>query len=266
MSHQLKKHLGQHFLKEPAIAERIANTLQLYGQQYDTVVEIGPGQGVMTEFLLNKYGTNLHLVEIDDDLIPYLTKKFSEISGQIHHIDFLQIDLNTEFSGSYAITGNFPYNISSQIVFKVVENRHKIPEMSGMFQREVALRLCAEPDGKVYGLISAWVQAFYDCEYLFTVNEGSFNPPPKVKSGVIRLTRKLDYDAVKHPALLLNVIKAAFNMRRKTLRNSLHQYIPFMNGVDPEWLGKRAENLSAKQFIKMTEIIHSNTTAYQQCL
>lgn len=263
-SHLPKKYLGQHFLKEPEIARRIAESL---GEEVSkapyTVAEIGPGQGVMTRFLLDIYGSRLHAIEIDDDLIPLLRQKFPELAPRLHHVDFLEFDIRAQFPEGLAIIGNFPYNISSQIMFRVIEARDLVPVAAGMFQREVARRLCAQPSTKEYGLLSAWLQCFYTCEYLFTVSEGCFNPPPKVKSGVIRLARRADWQEVENAALLFRVIKTAFGQRRKTLRNSLAPFMPQLAKYDPAVLALRAENLSPAMFMELTNAIAKESTGAQ---
>ncbi|MGZ5281202.1 MAG: 16S rRNA (adenine(1518)-N(6)/adenine(1519)-N(6))-dimethyltransferase RsmA [Bacteroidia bacterium] len=257
--HPPKKHFGQHFLKEKSIAEKICNSLQGVGKQYHKLLEIGPGQGVLTQFLYQLHGENLHLVEIDKDLVPNLKKNYPLIANQVYELDFLELNLAEIFTEQVGIIGNFPYNISSQILFKLVENRALVPEMVGMFQREVSQRVIASPGNKIYGLLSAWLQVFYDCEYLFTVNEGSFNPPPKVKSGVIRLTRKAGWDNIGvSPDLLLQVIKQAFGMRRKTLRNALKLYAYAYIYVNPDILDKRAETLSFQDFIDLAKIFEEH--------
>jgi 16S rRNA (adenine1518-N6/adenine1519-N6)-dimethyltransferase len=248
-----KKKFGQHFLKEVSIAERICDSLQGMGTVYNKLLEIGPGPGVLTKILYPRYGENLFVVEIDQDMIPALQKNFPLIKDHIFQQDFLELPINSIFKEQVGIIGNFPYNISSQILFKVVENRALVPEMVGMFQREVAQRVTAEPGNKIYGLISVWVQVFYDVKYLFTVNEGSFNPPPKVKSGVIRLERKQDWNPGCNEELLLNVIKHGFNQRRKTLRNALSLYKQHFDKIEPQWLDKRAEQLSYQDFIMLAK-------------
>lgn len=250
-----KKYYGQHFLKEKSIAEKISNALQLFGKQYEKVLEIGPGPGILTDFLYHRFKESLYMVEIDEDMIPALQAKFPTLESHIIKSDFLELNLGDLFHEPFALIGNFPYNISSQILFKTVEYRKQIPEMVGMFQREVAQRVVAPSGTKVYGLISVWVQAFYDVEYLFTVSEGSFNPPPKVKSGVIRLVRKNDFQLEVDEDLLLKVIKAAFNQRRKTLRNALSLYKDRMQSVPEKILDLRAEALSAQDFIELTQNI-----------
>jgi len=256
---QAKKRFGQHFLKDKHIAQRICEALNDFGKNEQDnygVLEIGPGQGVLTQFLYPEYGEHLHLVEIDRDLIPALKTNYPIIANQIHEQDFLEMDLSPVCDGSLGVIGNFPYNISSQILFKLVENYVKIPILVGMFQKEVAQRVASKPGNKVYGLISAWVQSFYDTEILFTVNEGSFSPPPTVKSAVIRLIRKETAPDCDHK-LLLQVIKAAFNQRRKTLRNALDLYKNRFDKIeDPSILTKRAETLSYEDFIGLAKAFH----------
>jgi 16S rRNA (adenine1518-N6/adenine1519-N6)-dimethyltransferase len=244
-----KKRFGQHFLKDKNIAQRICGSLS--GQGYTQVFEVGPGLGVLTQFLYPLYERQLYLVEIDTDLIPGLESNYPQIRDHIFQEDFLKLRLDVIFKEPYAIIGNFPYNISSQILFKLVENKALVPEMVGMFQREVAQRVAAPPGNKIYGLLSAWLQCFYETEYLFTVNEGAFNPPPKVKSAVIRLKRKkLDYPGLNEK-LLLSIIKQAFGQRRKTLRNSLSAFRAHFTNIPEEVLNKRAEQLSHSDFIEL---------------
>jgi 16S rRNA (adenine1518-N6/adenine1519-N6)-dimethyltransferase len=247
-----KKHLGQHFLTDLNIAKKIASTLD--GEKYTKILEIGPGMGVMTRFLLER-PQEIYVNEIDPESIKYLKKKFPELKNKIIEGDFLKIDLEKLFPDEeIGITGNFPYNISTQIVFKVLENQHKIPEFSGMFQKEVSERIAAKHGNKTYGILSVLTQNYYDVEYLFTVNENVFNPPPKVKSGVIRLKRKrnlpeLDYDFFK------KVVKTAFNQRRKTLRNSLKSYNISDNLKQDSIFAKRPEQLSPKEFLELAKKI-----------
>jgi len=186
-----KKHLGQHFLKDESIAKAIADTLNLEG--YEDVLEIGPGMGVLTKYLLEK-PINTYVIEIDTESVTYLDANYPKLKNQIISKDFLKYDINEVFEGKqFAIIGNFPYNISTQIVFRTLELRNQIPEFAGMFQKEVAERICEKKGSKTYGILSVLVQAFYDAEYLFTVDENVFIPPPKVKSGVLRLRRKEDF-------------------------------------------------------------------------
>jgi 16S rRNA (adenine1518-N6/adenine1519-N6)-dimethyltransferase len=246
-----KKRFGQHFLRDKNIASRICDSLKGMGPVYHKLLEVGPGEGVLTGILLEKYGDGFYVVEIDRDLIPGLVKKFSSLNGRLINQDFLELNLDEIFKEPFGIIGNFPYNISSQIVFKLVEHRDNAMEMVGMFQREVAQRIAAKAGTKTYGLLSAWVQIFYDAEYLFTVQEGSFVPPPKVKSGVVRLTRKQENLMGVDADFVLEVIKAGFGQRRKTLRNALRSYQKEFPSIDPTTLDKRAEVLSPEDFVKL---------------
>jgi 16S rRNA (adenine1518-N6/adenine1519-N6)-dimethyltransferase len=252
--HQAKKRFGQHFLKDNHIAERICNSLEGFGTLYNDVLEVGPGLGVLTEFLYPKYLEHLHLVEIDRDLVPGLRTNYPLIKDHIFEEDFLELRLDKVAHGQLAVIGNFPYNISSQILFKMVEYRATVPQMVGMFQREVAQRVAATPGNKVYGLLSAWVQCYFEIEYLFTVSEGSFSPPPKVKSAVIRLSRK-EQEPDCNPKLLLQIIKAAFNQRRKTLRNALRNFEAQYDKIpDQGLLNRRAEELGYEEYIALAKL------------
>lgn len=245
-----KKHLGQHFLTDENIARKIADTLS--GNGYDTVLEIGPGMGVLTQFLLEK-PFSVYVIEIDTESVEYLQNHYPKLHGKIISKDFLRYNLNEVFDHKpFAIIGNFPYNISSQIVFKMLDLRNQIPEFSGMFQKEVAERICEKKGSKTYGILSVLVQAFYEAEYLFTVNETVFNPPPKVKSGVLRLTRKTDYQLPCNESLFFRVVKTAFQQRRKTLRNSLKSlHLPDELREDSIF-DLRPEQLSVDDFIILT--------------
>lgn len=248
-----KKHLGQHFLTDENIAEKIADTLSYDG--YDKVLEIGPGMGVLTKYLLKK-DVEVHVIEIDTESVEYLENNYLHLRGRIHEKDFLKHDLQQIFKDEQvAIIGNFPYNISTQIVFKVLEYRDQIPEFSGMFQKEVAKRICEKEGSKAYGILSVLVQAFYDAEYLFTVPPSVFNPPPKVDSGVLRLKRKENFSLPCNEKLLFRVVKTAFNQRRKTLRNSLKSLNLPDNLREDAIFGSRPEQLSFQQFIELTQKI-----------
>jgi 16S rRNA (adenine1518-N6/adenine1519-N6)-dimethyltransferase len=218
-----KKNLGQHFLKDKDIAQKIVESLR--ATNVKKVLEIGPGMGVLTQFLLQNQSYETSVVEIDRESVDYLNQHFPELKERIISDDFLRLNLNNYYSEPFAIIGNFPYNISSQIFFKVLEYRNQIPEVVGMLQKEVAERLAAPPGSKTYGILSVFLQAYYDIEYLFTVDQDQFIPPPKVKGGVIRITRNkkefLDCDE----KLFKSVVKMAFNQRRKTMRNSLGSMI-----------------------------------------
>ena len=247
-----KKHLGQHFLTDLNIARKIADSLSenISGK---TVVEVGPGMGVLTKFLKEK-PFQLKLSEIDRESVAYLKVNFPELAGSIIEGDFLQQDLSKILAEDGAVIGNFPYNISSQILFHCLEYRPFVKEIVGMFQKEVAERIASIHGNKVYGILSVLLQTFYKTEYLFTVNENVFNPPPKVKSAVIRLTRKDDVNLTVSEKFFFTVVKMAFNQRRKTLRNALR---PMLKGTIPEhpFMEKRAEQLSIPQFAELAELI-----------
>lgn len=251
-----KKHLGQHFLKDESIAQRIASTLS--GKGYNCVLEIGPGMGVLTKYLLQTK-KDIFVVEVDGESIEYLLKNFSLPPERIIQADFLKWDITKVFGDKpFAVIGNYPYNISSQIVFKVIDYRHQIPEMSGMFQREVAQRIASPPGSKDYGILSVLTQAYYDAEYLFTVDESVFNPPPKVKSGVIRLVRRENFTLDCDEKLFKQIVKSAFNQRRKTLRNALKAVTLPLDNVPANVLAKRAEQLHWKEFVAITQILQHN--------
>lgn len=251
-----KKHLGQHFLKEESIAQAIADTLNLQG--YDDVLEIGPGMGVLTKYLLDK-PINTYVIEIDTESVTYLDANYPKLKDKIISKDFLKYNINEVFDGKqFAIIGNFPYNISTQIVFKTLEMRNQIPEFAGMFQKEVAERICEKKGSKTYGILSVLAQAFYDAEYLFTVDEHVFNPPPKVKSGVLRLRRKEDFSLPCGEKLFFTVVKTAFQQRRKTLRNSLKTLNLSDNLREDKVLDLRPEQLSVEDFITLTQKIEAD--------
>jgi 16S rRNA (adenine1518-N6/adenine1519-N6)-dimethyltransferase len=245
-----KKHLGQHFLKDEVVAKKIADTLNFNG--YTKVLEIGPGTGVLTKYLLEK-DIELVAMDLDRDSISYLEANYLNKNLQLLEADFLRYDLSDVFGESeFAVTGNFPYNISTQIVFKTLENKEKIPEFTGMFQREVAERICAKEGSKTYGILSVLAQAFYEAEYLFTVPPTVFNPPPKVESGVLRLVRKADFSLACDEKMLYKVVKTAFQQRRKTLRNSLKSFNLSDKIKEDTIFGQRPEQLSVAQFVALT--------------
>lgn len=251
MTVRAKKHLGQHFLTDESIAAKIADSLSLDG--YQNILEIGPGMGVLTKYLLKK-GKTIWVVEIDTESIDYLKSHYLHLSDRIINADFLKMDLSTYFKQEpLAIIGNFPYNISSQIVFKTIECREQIPEFSGMFQKEVAQRITADPGSKTYGIISVLTQAFYEAEYLFTVPPSVFNPPPKVDSGVLRLVRKKDYSLPVDVSFFFRVVKTAFNQRRKTLRNSLKSFQISDKLKEDAIFALRPEQLTVQQFVELTK-------------
>lgn len=259
-----KKHLGQHFLNDLDIAQKIADTLT--EKSYETVLEIGPGMGVLTQFLLEKH-ERVIAVDIDKESIAYLNTNFkiehkSKITStnfEVIEADFLKMDLLTELEHQqFAIIGNYPYNISSQIVFKMLEIRDFVPEFSGMFQKEVAQRICAKPGSKVYGILSVLSQAFYEADYLFTVKPGAFNPPPKVESGVLRLKRKENYRLPCDEKRFKDVVKTAFNQRRKTLRNSLKKFDLPAELKEDAIFAQRPEQLSVSDFVSLTQKIEAH--------
>jgi 16S rRNA (adenine1518-N6/adenine1519-N6)-dimethyltransferase len=251
---QPKKNLGQHFLKDTGIAGRIAASLT--GEGYGSVLEIGPGMGVLTGFLMERGFSDFRVIEIDNESVHYLHEHFPGLKGILTG-DFLSMDLNAYFPDKMGIIGNFPYNISTQILFKVLQHREKVVEVAGMLQKEVAERICAGPGSKTYGILSVLLQAYYKTEYLFTVSETVFSPPPKVKSGVIRLIRNdvksLDCDEV----LFFRVVKASFNQRRKTLRNSVRSAFE-LKREDYDEFGLRPEQLSVDQFVRLTRWVDEN--------
>lgn len=251
-----KKFLGQHFLEDESIAQKIADALTLNG--YDQVLEIGPGMGVLTKYLLEKPITT-YVIEIDTESVDYLKNNYLHLAPLILEKDFLKYDLKETFGDQpFAISGNFPYNISTQIVFKTLEMRNQIPEFSGMFQKEVAKRICSKEGSKVYGILSVLTQAFYDAEYLFTVPPNVFNPPPKVDSGVLRLIRKDNYSLPCNEVLFFKVVKQAFQQRRKTIRNSLKTFNLSDNLKANSIFDQRPEQLSVDQFITLTQLIEND--------
>ena len=247
-----KKHLGQHFLKDESIAERIAAVVPFEGVK--NVLEVGPGMGMMTKYLLKNPSIETWVIEIDQESVSYLQAHYNQLSARILQEDFLKWRPSTTFGDeSFALIGNFPYNISSQIVFKVLEERHQIPLFGGMFQKEVAERLCAPPANKTYGILSVLCQAYFDLTYDFTVPPSVFNPPPKVESGVMHMVRKPTDPDISF-ALLKRGVKAAFGQRRKTLRNAL-KVLNLPVGFDHPYLTKRAEQLGHAEFVELLNAI-----------
>lgn len=249
-----KKHLGQHFLTDLNIAKAIADTVDAAPGM--PILEIGPGMGVLTQFLATK-DRELKAVEIDRESVKYLHDNYPALRENIIGSDFLRMDLRSVFSGRpFALTGNYPYDISSQIFFKMLDNKDLIPCCTGMIQREVALRIASAPCNKAYGILSVFIQAWYDVEYLFTVDEKVFNPPPKVKSAVIRMTRNNVSDLGCDEHLFKRIVKSVFGQRRKMLRVSLRQLLPYMPSDNPfflqEEMTKRPEQLSVKDFVELT--------------
>lgn len=249
-----KKSLGQHFLRDKGIAEKIAGSLS--GEGCDSVLEVGPGMGILTGYLMKRGFPDFRVIEIDRESVGYLRKAYPGLINIIEG-DFLDFDIRRNFPGRVAVIGNFPYNISSQIFFRILENRNIIPEVCGMLQKEVAQRICSGPGSKTYGILSVLMQTYYSVSYLFTVSAGVFSPPPKVMSGVIRLTR----NNREHPGcdedLFFKVVKACFNQRRKTLRNSVRSAFN-IRAEDYHLLQLRPEQLSVDQFIDLTNWIEEN--------
>lgn len=240
-----KKALGQHFLVDLNIARNIVNAL---GTDHDVVIEVGAGMGVLTQYLIENQLEKLQVVEIDKESVEFLKKKFPELEGHLVLGDFLKYDMT---GGDVGVIGNFPYNISSQIFFQILKYRNNVSECVGMIQKEVAERIAAGPGSKTYGILSVLLQAWYDIEYLFTVHENVFNPPPKVKSAVIRLKRNNVKELGCDEKLFVTVVKQAFNQRRKTLRNSLRSLIP-VEIIENEIFNKRPEQLSVTEFVELT--------------
>ena len=253
-----KKNLGQHFLTDLNVAKRIADTVDTCPNI--PILEIGPGMGVLTQYLVEKH-RDVEAVEIDKESVAYLNEAFPILHDNIVGADFLQMNLEDIFSGKqFVLTGNYPYDISSQIFFKMLDYKNLIPCCTGMIQREVALRIAAQPGNKTYGILSVLIQAWYDVEYLFTVDEDVFNPPPKVKSAVIRMTRnnvsKLNCDEI----LFKRLVKTVFNQRRKMLRVSLRQMIPnkvHKNFYEQDVMTKRPEQLTIAQFVELTNMVEA---------
>ncbi|MDY5969154.1 MAG: 16S rRNA (adenine(1518)-N(6)/adenine(1519)-N(6))-dimethyltransferase RsmA [Bacteroidales bacterium] len=250
-----KKSLGQHFLTDEGIARRIVDSLA-WGDGtscQQQVLEVGPGMGVLTKYLLEDKSVNLCAVEVDQESVAYLHEHFPSL--RVVAADFLKIDLSTLFESRYALIGNFPYNISSQILFRVFDNRDIIPVVVGMFQKEVAERVAAAPGNKSYGILSVLLTAYYDIEYLFTVEQQVFNPPPKVKSAVIRLRRNGVTHLDCNEKLFIKVVKAGFGQRRKTMRNALRTLGLSLENIPANMLAMRAEQLGVDDFVSITKIL-----------
>jgi 16S rRNA (adenine1518-N6/adenine1519-N6)-dimethyltransferase len=248
-----KKALGQHFLTDLNIARKICDSLTERAEgEPEAVLEVGCGMGVLTQYLLQRGDITTYGAEIDSESVEYLNAHYPEFTPRLIEGDFLKMDLRERFPEGVRVIGNFPYNISSQIFFKIIENRDLVPQCVGMIQKEVAVRIAEPPGSREYGILSVLLQAWYDIEYLFTVSEKVFNPPPKVKSAVIRLRRnsttKLDCDE----ALFVKVVKASFGQRRKMLRNSLKSVFGNFGGAEHPLFTTRAEQLSVAQFVELT--------------
>lgn len=252
-----KKHLGQHFLTDKNIASKIVESLHPEGK-YTQVLEVGPGMGILSDFLLQKTDYQTYLIDIDTESYEFLQKKYPQLQERLINADFLEMDFGSVFDKPFAIIGNFPYNISSQILFKVLDNRQQVVEVVGMFQKEVAERCNAQAGSKEYGILSVFLQAYYKVEYLFTVKAGVFNPPPKVLSAVIRLTRNATAQLNCDENLFWQVVKAGFNQRRKTLRNALSSLINKEAMNTDTMLDLRAERLTVADFVELTNRITAN--------
>jgi 16S rRNA (adenine1518-N6/adenine1519-N6)-dimethyltransferase len=252
-----KKSFGQHFLNREDIARRIANSLECT-DQYQRVVEVGPGRGMLTQYLLEK-DFELIVVEADKDMVLYLNKYYPQLKEHIIAGDFLKVRFE-EFLGDdpFGLIGNFPYNISSQIIFKMLDYRHQVPEMVGMFQKEMAERVVAQPGTKTYGAISVLTQAYYEGTYLFTVDKSCFSPPPKVQSAVIRLARKKEQTLSCDPVLFKQVVKISFGQRRKMLRNTMKSLVADKSVLDGALFKRRPETLSVAEFVELTDFIEQH--------
>ncbi len=250
MQVRAKKHLGQHFLREDGTAERIVGSLTGHGD-YHHVVEIGPGTGALTKHLIHRPDTTLACYEVDTESVEYLHRNYPDLD--VRESDFLQMDPDSITTGPIAVIGNFPYNISTEIVFKVLQHRDRFPELVGMFQKEVADRFCSGQGNRTYGITSVIAQVWYDMEVLFIVEPQQFIPPPKVRSAVIRMRRNSTTSMPVDEKLFVRVVKAAFNQRRKTLHNAMKGFQGLPNGVPTEYAGKRAEQLAVADFIALTQ-------------
>jgi len=267
MEVRAKKSLGQHFLTDQDIARRIVSSLEIPSGEKADVLEVGPGMGVLTKYLLEREDVSLRMVEIDSESVEYLLTHFPGMQGKLLQGDFLKLDMSLIFKGRYLIIGNFPYNISSQIFFKIIESRDQVPQTVCMIQKEVAERIAEGPGSKTYGILSVLLQAWYDIEYLFSVGSGAFSPPPKVQSAVIRLKRNQRTSLGVDESLFKSIVKTSFGQRRKTLRNSLKGLCATVLGMDDdkrkEFLQDtvfdlRPERLSVEDFISLTSKFEKN--------
>jgi 16S rRNA (adenine1518-N6/adenine1519-N6)-dimethyltransferase len=250
-----KKKLGQHFLRNEDIAKKIVDSLSRTSE-YRQILEVGPGMGVLTKYLIANTNYETHVIDIDKESIAYLKVNFPSLEKNIIDGDFLKLDFDQLFKGQpFAVIGNFPYNISTEILFKVLDHKNQVPEVVGMFQKEVAERIAAKPKNKTYGITSVLLQAFYEIDYLFTVGENEFIPPPRVKSAVIRLRRNEVQQLDCNEKLFKQVVKAGFNQRRKTLRNSIRAFKLKPEFLDHKYLTQRAEELSVADFVALTNMI-----------
>jgi len=250
-----KKALGQHFLTDQSVAQGIVEALRHSEDLPRAVLEIGPGMGVLTRYLLAREDIDLKLVELDGESVEYLLTHFPGMQGKLYEADYLKLDIHALFPGKYRVIGNFPYNISSQIFFKILDDRNLVPEVVCMIQKEVAQRIAEKPGTKTYGILSVLLQAWYDIDYIMSVGSGAFAPPPKVQSAVIRLRRNSRTDLGCDEKMFRQVVKTAFNQRRKTLRNALKPLFPegFVS-ADPIF-DLRAERLSVEDFVRLTLLL-----------
>jgi len=251
-----KKHLGQHFLLDMSVCERIAEAITGVGET-KKIIEVGPGTGALTQFLM-KLPYETSVVEVDDESVAYLNAYYPALRGRIYEEDFLRMDLKERFGDNFCVVGNFPYNISSQILFKVLDEWECVPELVGMFQKEVAERVASGPGTRDYGILSVLLQVHYEIKYLFTVEPEVFNPPPKVKSGVLRMQRRPAPLVTSQQKEFKQVVKLAFNQRRKTIRNSVKSLLQPGITSENDLFNKRPEQLSVEQFIELTRILFPN--------
>jgi 16S rRNA (adenine1518-N6/adenine1519-N6)-dimethyltransferase len=245
--HTLKKSLGQHFLKDEKVVEKIIAALMQ--NPFKNLLEVGPGGGALTKHLIKIPGIHFKAVELDEEKVNYLLKQFPELKGDLIHKSFLEME--RPFYEPFTVIGNFPYNISTQILFKILEWKEYVPVIIGMFQKEVAERAAAKEGSKIYGVLSVLLQYYYHVDYLFSVGNQCFTPPPKVQSGVIRLTRRKTFVPVKNERAFWTLVKTAFNQRRKTLRNGVKNLIP-KEELEDKFFDRRAETLSVEEFAKLT--------------
>lgn len=253
MQVRAKKALGQHFLTDQSIAKAIVDALGV--SEVEDVLEVGPGMGVLTRYLLEREDIKLKMVEIDGESVVYLRENYPQVVGKLLQADYLKLDMRKVFPGKYRVIGNFPYNISSQIFFKILEDKDLVPEVVCMIQKEVADRIAEPPGSKTYGILSVLLQAWYDIEYVMSVGSGAFCPPPKVQSAVIRLKRNSRTDLGCDPSLFKAVVKTAFNQRRKTLRNALKPLIKDGFAATDPIFELRAEKLSVEDFVYLTNLL-----------
>ena len=256
MEVRAKKSLGQHFLTDQSIARGIVDALTV--SEVRDVLEIGPGMGVLTQYLLQREDIDLKLVELDGESVDYLLTHFPGMQGRLYQADYLRLDIHKLFPGPYRVIGNFPYNISSQIFFKILDDKDRIPEVVCMIQKEVAERIAEGPGSKTYGILSVLLQAWYDIDYVMTVGSGAFAPPPKVQSAVIRLRRNARTSLDCDEKLFKNVVKTAFNQRRKTLRNALKPLLPDGFDTSDPVFDLRAERLGVEDFASLTRLLFGN--------